>query len=106
MPHSRGLCYLNRLLPSQASPPEQPSAKEGGARGFGSAVREAAPLLGLGTTLAVTVLAGVGAGHWLDGRLGTAPVFLLLGGCLGVGAVMLYIFKTVAGSSRQAGPKP
>jgi len=42
-------------------------------------LREAAPFLGLGTTLAVTVLAGLGGGYWLDGRLGTRPVFLLLG---------------------------
>ena len=84
----------------------RPPSKAGDVRGWGRAVREAAPLLGLGTTLAVTVLAGVGVGHWLDGRFGTHPVLLLLGSCLGVGAAMLYIFKVVAGSStKQAGPK-
>src|SRR5438552_14492626 len=39
-----------------------------------------APYLGLGATLAVTVLGGVGIGHWLDGRLGTTPAFVLGGG--------------------------
>jgi F0F1-type ATP synthase assembly protein I len=69
-------------------------------------LREAAPLLGLGTTLAVTVLAGLGGGHWLDGRLGTSPVFLLLGGTLGVGAALYYFFKTVADQDkRRADPK-
>jgi F0F1-type ATP synthase assembly protein I len=69
-------------------------------------MREAAPLLGLGTTLAVTVLAGLGGGYWLDGRLGTRPVFLLLGGCFGLAAALIYFIKTVAGlNKRQAGPK-
>jgi F0F1-type ATP synthase assembly protein I len=70
------------------------------------ALREAAPLLGLGTTLAVTVLAGLGGGYWLDGRLGTRPAFLLLGGALGVGAALYHFVTAVAAQDkRQAGPK-
>ncbi len=62
--------------------------------------------MGLGTTLAVTVLMGLGGGYWLDGRLGTRPVFLLLGAAVGVGAALYYFFTTVAGlNKRQAGPK-
>jgi len=58
-------------------------------------------------TLAVTVLAGLGGGYWLDGRLGTRPVFLLLGGAFGLGAAMVYFSRAVAGQNkRQAGPKP
>jgi F0F1-type ATP synthase assembly protein I len=48
-------------------------------------------------TLAVTALAGLGVGYWLDGRLGTHPVFLLLGGCLGVGAGMYNFISSAAG---------
>ena len=52
------------------------------------------------------MLAGLGGGYWLDGRLGTRPVFLLLGGVLGLGAALYYFFKTVAADQkRQAGPK-
>jgi F0F1-type ATP synthase assembly protein I len=52
------------------------------------------------------VLAGVGGGYWLDGRLGTRPVFLLLGGTFGVGVALYHFFKTVAGlNKRQAGLK-
>jgi len=69
-------------------------------------MREAAPLLGLGLTLAVTVLAGLGAGYWLDGRLGTRPWFLLLGACLGFGAAMVYFFRSVAGSPKGRDRKP
>ncbi len=69
-------------------------------------MREAAPLLGLGLTLAVTVLAGLGAGYWLDGRLGTRPWLLLLGACLGVGAAMVHFIRSVAGSTKDRDRKP
>ncbi len=76
-------------------------------RGWERAVREAAPLLGLGATLAVTVLAGIGAGYWLDRRLGSQPVFLLVGSCVGVAVAMLHFFRSVSGSSKgQADRKP
>jgi F0F1-type ATP synthase assembly protein I len=70
------------------------------------AVRESAPFLEFGTTLAATVLAGLGGGYWLDRQLGTRPVLLLLGGALGVSAALYYFFTAVAGpDKRQAGPK-
>jgi F0F1-type ATP synthase assembly protein I len=57
-------------------------------------------------TLAVTVLAGLGGGYWLDGRLGTRPVFLLLGATLGVGAALYHFFKVAAElNSRKSSPK-
>ena len=64
-------------------------------RDRGRALREAGPYLGLGTTLAATVLAGLGAGYWLDGQLGTRPWFLLGGGTLGVVAALIYFFRAV-----------
>jgi F0F1-type ATP synthase assembly protein I len=91
-------------LPARSTPPERESG--GDARDWTRALREAAPFLGLGTTLAVTVLAGLGGGYWLDRRLGTRPVFLLLGGAFGVGVALYHFFRTVAGlDKRQAGPK-
>jgi len=60
-----------------------------------------APYLGVGTTLAVTVLAGLGGGYWLDDRLGTRPLLLLLGGTLGLGAGLYHFFKTVAGLQKR-----
>ncbi len=86
------------LLPAPTNPPSQPSG--GDARDWTRGVRDAAPLLGLGLTLAVTVLAGLGAGYWLDGRLGTRPWLLLLGACLGVGAAMYHFIRSVAGPSK------
>ena len=60
-------------------------------------LREAAPYLGIGSSLAVIVLAGIGAGYWVDGRLGTRPLFLLVGAVLGLLAAFLNFYKTVAG---------
>jgi F0F1-type ATP synthase assembly protein I len=52
-------------------------------------------------TLAVTVLAGLGGGYWLDGRLQTRPWFLLLGGTLGLAAGLYHFLKTVAGLQKR-----
>jgi F0F1-type ATP synthase assembly protein I len=46
------------------------------------------------------VLAGLGVGHWIDGRWGTDPLFLILGGSLGVASALIYLFKTVSGISK------
>jgi F0F1-type ATP synthase assembly protein I len=47
-------------------------------------------------TLAVTVLAGLGAGYWLDEQLGTRPWLLLIGGTLGVVVALVYFIRTVS----------
>jgi F0F1-type ATP synthase assembly protein I len=101
------LWYLPWLLPSRSTPPKTGNPKSGGARDWSRGLREAAPLLGLGMTLAATVLAGVGAGYWLDARLGTRPWLLLLGACLGVAAALVYFIQTVTGSAKgQSDRKP
>jgi len=66
-------------------------------RDWTRALREAAPYLGMGTALAVTVLLGLGAGYWIDGKLGTRPIFFLVGGVLGLCAAGYNFFKTVMG---------
>jgi F0F1-type ATP synthase assembly protein I len=60
-------------------------------------VREAAPYLGIGTSLAVTLLLGLGAGYLLDRELGTRPLFFLVGGTLGLLLALYQFFKTVSG---------
>lgn len=59
------------------------------------AVREAAPYLGIGTTLAATVALGTAAGYWADGRLGTRPWLMLLGATGGVGLGIWQFYLTV-----------
>ncbi len=93
-------------MPVPASFSDPPDDRKKSARDRGRALREAGPYLGLGTTLAGTVLAGLGVGYWLDGRLGTSPWFMLVGGTLGVGAALLYFFRAVSSlSKRRAGHK-
>lgn len=58
-------------------------------------MREAAPYLGIGSSLAATVLLGLGAGYWLDGKLGTRPYLFLLGGVFGIGASFWQVYKLV-----------
>ena len=60
------------------------------------ALREAAPYLGIGTSLAVTVGLGVGIGYWLDKKLGTEPAFFLVGALLGLVAAGVQFYKLVA----------
>lgn len=59
------------------------------------ALREAGPYLSIGTSLAATVLAGLGAGYWADRSLGTKPIFFLIGSGLGLFAALYQFFKTV-----------
>ncbi len=47
------------------------------------------------------MLAGVGAGYWLDEKLGTQPWFLLVGGTLGVGASLTYFFRRASSLSKR-----
>ena len=51
------------------------------------------------------MLAGLGLGYWLDGRLGTSPWLLLAGGTLGVGAALTYFLKLASGLSKRQGRK-
>ena len=86
---------------SSHAPPDGPDRAGKSARDRGRALREAGPYLGLGTTLAATVGVGVAVGHWLDGRLGTEPWFLLAGGIVSLGAALTYFFRKVSDLSRQ-----
>ena len=54
-------------------------------------------LLGLGWYVAFSILVGVLAGVWLDGRTGLTPVFTLIG--LGLGLVAAFV-----GAYRMAAP--
>ena len=63
-------------------------------------MRDAAPYLSLGTTLAASVLLGLGIGYWLDTKLGTRPAFFLVGAVLGLLAAGLHFYRTVVIKNR------
>lgn len=50
----------------------------------------------VGLTLLVTTLLGALGGYWLDGRLGTIPVFAMLGFIAGAGLGTYGIYKLVS----------
>ena len=72
-----------------------PENKDGDSRAWARTLRDVAPFLGIGGTLAVTVLLGVGVGHWLDRRLGTTPAFVLAGAVVGLGAAGYHFYRVV-----------
>jgi ATP synthase protein I len=83
------------LSTEPGSRPSKPPEKEAGGGDWTRALREAAPYLGIGASLAVTVLLGLGAGYWLDGKLGTRPYLFLAGGVFGVVAAFWQVYKLV-----------
>jgi ATP synthase protein I len=50
----------------------------------------------IGVSLLVTTLAGVLAGYWVDGQLGTLPLFVLVGFFAGAGSGTLMIYRIVS----------
>jgi F0F1-type ATP synthase assembly protein I len=77
-----------------------PDKQEGDPADWTRALREAAPYLGLGTSLAATLLLALALGYWADRQFGTQPLFFLLGGVLGLVAALYQFFKTVMGGKR------
>lgn len=57
----------------------------------------------LGLELVVAVLIGAGGGYWLDQKLGTLPLFLLIGFVLGSAAGFLNIFRLIASENKKKG---
>ncbi len=46
------------------------------------------------------MLLGLGAGYWLDGKLGTKPWLFLVGGAFGMLAAFVQFYKMVVGRKR------
>ncbi|MFQ5750452.1 MAG: AtpZ/AtpI family protein [bacterium] len=49
----------------------------------------------LGLRFAIAILIGVAGGYWLDSKLHTMPLFLVLGLALGATSGFLTIYRTV-----------
>ena len=62
----------------------------------GRGVAYAALFSEIGLSLLVTTLIGVLAGRWVDGQLGTLPVFVILGFLAGAGSGTVLIVRLVS----------
>jgi hypothetical protein len=78
----------------QDPPPERPDPdpldRLRGARYSGG---DAGKYAGFGVQFAGAILLFLYAGNWLDGKLGTGPLFLILGVFLGAGASFYSIYR-------------
>jgi ATP synthase protein I len=72
-----------------------PENKDGDSRAWARTLHDVGPYLGIGVTLAVTVLGGVAIGYWLDGKLGTTPAFVLAGAVVGLLAAGYHFYRVV-----------
>lgn len=61
----------------------------------GRGVAYAALFSEIGLSLLVTTLVGVLAGYWVDGQLGTLPIFVIVGFLVGAGSGTVMIYRLV-----------
>jgi hypothetical protein len=73
--------------------PSGPAGRDG--KDWTRALREAAPYLGIGTSMAATVLLCLWGGYWIDAKLGTKPAFFLAGAAFGLFAAFYSFSKAV-----------
>jgi F0F1-type ATP synthase assembly protein I len=80
-------------VPPLPDDPRQPGRRD--QQDWARVAREAGPLLGIGTSLAVSVLLGVLVGRWADDRWGREPLFTILGAMTGLVVGMYGFVRTV-----------
>ena len=64
-------------------------------------MRASGQFMGLGLTLALSVLLFLGVGAWLDSKLGTGPILLILGAFVGAGAGFYSLYYHIVIEPRQ-----
>ncbi len=67
---------------------------------------ESARALGAGLTFAVTVALFALGGLWLDGKLATSPLFVLVGVLLGLVGGTIHLLRVLSPQSLPFGGKP
>ncbi|MCY4530269.1 MAG: AtpZ/AtpI family protein [Chloroflexi bacterium] len=59
-------------------------------------MRLVARLVGVGWYVAICIVGGVWGGVWLDEKLGTSPLLLLIGLMLGIGVAGAGVYRMLA----------
>lgn len=72
-----------------------------GGKPAGGEGRGAAAYVGLGLQFALSMLLFLYAGQWIDRKIGTAPVFLIIGVFVGAGAAFYNIYQKLMAAQRE-----
>ena len=75
--------------------PRKRAPKPSGSSLFGSAMGDAAPYLGLGIEIMLSMVVFVFLGYFADGWLGTSPWLLIVGAFLGLVATGVTLWRAV-----------
>jgi F0F1-type ATP synthase assembly protein I len=73
--------------------------KEAPAKGQGAS--SMAEFAGVGFQFALSILLFLYVGKWIDGRFGTAPIFLVLGVFLGAGIAFYNMYRRLMAAQRR-----
>lgn len=90
--------------PGRPTGPRANSDDDGPARGGGSSV-DPHELAGLGLTMGAAIALFALGGNWLDGRLGTRPLFVLLGVAVGFAGGFLSMYTRLMGRNDGSGER-
>jgi F0F1-type ATP synthase assembly protein I len=88
------------------TPDDEPGAPRRDPAGRGArrpaATPSASAFAGFGIQFVVALLLFLYLGKWVDAKLGTAPLFLVLGVFLGAGAAFYSMYRGLTGAQRRA----
>lgn len=66
-----------------------------------SSIAGAGAYAGMGLTFALSILLFVWVGQWVDDKLGTSPLFLILGTFIGAGAGFYSIYRRLTAQQKR-----
>lgn len=69
-------------------------------------MRASGQFMGHGMTLALAVLLFMGLGAWVDTKVGTAPILMVLGAFVGGGAAFYSLYYHIVIEPRERGNDP
>lgn len=88
------------------SPPNSEPSEDAAARGsWQKSFQIAAPYMGLGVQMVLTMVFFAGGGYYLDRWLGTAPWLLLVGALIGAVSVLAYLVRLASQLGNPSTPR-